>query len=54
MGERSVTCPTCGAPVLWLGNAHRPFFPLTGRLVDPGVWLDEAYRLPADEDGDVP
>jgi len=34
MGERTVTCPTCGAPALWLDEA--------------------AYRVPADEDGDVP
>jgi endogenous inhibitor of DNA gyrase (YacG/DUF329 family) len=55
MGERTVTCPTCGAPALWLGNAQGPFCSLTCRLVDLGVWLDEAAnRVPADEDGDVP
>jgi endogenous inhibitor of DNA gyrase (YacG/DUF329 family) len=55
MGERTVTCPTCGAPALWLGTARGPFYSLTCRLVDLGVWLDEAaYRVPANEDGDVP
>ena len=54
MGERTVTCPTCGAPAPWLGNAHRPFCSLTCRLIDLGGWLDAAYRVPADEDGDVP
>ena len=54
MGERIVTCPTCGAPAPWLGNAHRPFRSLTYRLVDLGVWLDEAYPWAADEDDDVP
>jgi uncharacterized protein len=54
MGERTVTCPTCGAPAPWLGNAHRPFSSLTFRLDDLGAWLDDAYRVPADEDGDVP
>jgi hypothetical protein len=23
-------------------------------LIDLGVWLDEAYRVPANEDGNVP
>jgi hypothetical protein len=52
--ERSVTCPTCNASASWQGNAHRPFCSLTCRLVDLGVWLDEGYRVPEDEDGDVP
>jgi endogenous inhibitor of DNA gyrase (YacG/DUF329 family) len=52
--KQTVTCPTCSRPALWQGNAHRPFCSLTCRLVDLGVWLDEAYRVPADEDSDVP
>ena len=52
--ERTVTCPTCSAPAPWHGNAHRPFCSLTCRLVDLGVWLDEAYRVPVDEDGHLP
>jgi hypothetical protein len=52
--ERTVTCPTCNASASWQGNAHRPFCSLTCRLVDLGVWLDEGYRVPEDEDGDVP
>jgi endogenous inhibitor of DNA gyrase (YacG/DUF329 family) len=35
-------------------NPHRPFCSLTCRLVDLGVWLDEGYRIPPDERGDVP
>jgi endogenous inhibitor of DNA gyrase (YacG/DUF329 family) len=35
-------------------NPHRPFCSLTCRLVDLGVWLDEGYRIPADESGNVP
>ena len=34
-------------------NPHRPFCSLTCHLVDLGVWLDEGYRVPADE-RDVP
>jgi len=48
----SVTCPTCGAAAPWRLDPHRPFCSLTWRLV--GVWLDEGYRIPADERGDVP
>ena len=52
--ERTVTCPTCGEPAAWQSNAHRPFCSLNCRLIDLGVWLDEGYRVAADEDGDVP
>jgi endogenous inhibitor of DNA gyrase (YacG/DUF329 family) len=52
--EQTVTCPTCSARASWQGNAHRPFCSLTCRLIDLGVWLDEGYRVPTDEDGDVP
>jgi uncharacterized protein len=56
-GERtkiSVTCPTCGGAAPWRPNPHLPFCSLTCRVVDLGVWLDEGYRIPADERGDVP
>jgi len=52
---RTVTCPTTlGAAAPWQGNSHRSFGSLTGRLDHLGAWLDEAYRVPADEDGNVP
>ena len=56
-GERtkiSATCPSCGAAAPRPPNPYRPFCSLTCRLVNLGVWLDEGYRLPADERGDVP
>ena len=52
--EQTVTCPRCGAKAPWYGNTSRPFCSLTCRLIDLGVWLDEGYRVTADEDGDVP
>lgn len=52
--EHTVTCPACGDSAPWLANPHRPFCSLTCRLVDLGVWLDEGYRVAADESGDVP
>jgi endogenous inhibitor of DNA gyrase (YacG/DUF329 family) len=50
----SVTCPYCEAAALWRPNPYRPSCSLTCRLVDLGVWLDEGYRIPADERGNVP
>jgi uncharacterized protein len=52
--EQTVTCPACSAATPWQENAHCPFCSLTCRLIDLGAWLDEGYRVPADEDGDVP
>jgi endogenous inhibitor of DNA gyrase (YacG/DUF329 family) len=52
--ERNVTCPAWEASAPWQTNTHRPFCSLTCRLVDLGVWLDEGYRIPADERGNVP
>jgi uncharacterized protein len=52
--ERAVTCPTCGGSAPGPENPNRPFCSLTCRLVDLGVWLDEGYRVPTDEPGDVP
>ena len=39
-------CPTCGSAVSWQGHATRPFCSVTRKLLDPGGWLDEAYRVP--------
>lgn len=50
---RAVRCPTCRRPVVWDGNPHRPFCSLTCRLIDLGAWLDERYRIHADEPSDV-
>ena len=50
---RTIRCPTCRRRTAWEGNSQRPFCSLTCRLIDLGVWLDEGYRVPADE-RDVP
>jgi endogenous inhibitor of DNA gyrase (YacG/DUF329 family) len=47
--ERGVTCPTCRTRTAWNGNPHRPFCSLTCRLIDLGRWLDERYRVVADD-----
>lgn len=57
MRARGVHCPACGRETVWPGNPQRPFCSLTCRLIDLGVWLDEGYRAPADDDprlSDVP
>lgn len=50
---RGVRCPTCRAPVTWQDNPHRPFCGLTCRLIDLGLWLDERYRVGAEQPDDV-
>ncbi len=42
-------CPSCRREFLWQGNPHRPFCSLTCRLIDLGVWLDEGYRVEAEQ-----
>jgi hypothetical protein len=56
--ERGVTCPTCRTLTAWQGNPHRPFCSVRCRLIDLGHWLDERYRVPAndspEDDGEAP
>ncbi len=47
-------CSACRREIDWEGNPHRPFCSLTCRLIDLGVWLDEAYRIPAAEESPPP
>ncbi|MBI2215875.1 MAG: DNA gyrase inhibitor YacG [Candidatus Rokubacteria bacterium] len=52
-----VRCPTCRSLTTWHGNPHRPFCSRTCRLIDLGRWLDERYRVEADDDvsdSDIP
>ena len=41
-------CPTCGKPVEWQDNAHRPFCSERCKLIDFGRWADEEYRMPGE------
>jgi endogenous inhibitor of DNA gyrase (YacG/DUF329 family) len=43
--EQGPRCPTCRRPTPWARNAARPFCSVPCKLVDLGVWLDEAYRV---------
>jgi endogenous inhibitor of DNA gyrase (YacG/DUF329 family) len=45
-----VTCPHCGKPVIWSGNAFRPFCSERCKLLDLGKWLNEEYRIPSADD----
>jgi endogenous inhibitor of DNA gyrase (YacG/DUF329 family) len=51
----SVICPICKQPMQGQSLAEWPDFPFCSRrckTIDLGRWLGEAYRLPADEEGD--
>ena len=45
---KTVTCPTCGKPVVWRPeNTYRPFCSERCKLIDLGDWAAENYKLPA-------
>ena len=47
---RTVACPRCGAPVRW--GAESPFRPFCSercKMIDLGAWVNEEYRIPAEE-----
>jgi endogenous inhibitor of DNA gyrase (YacG/DUF329 family) len=46
MSLAGITCPKCRKPIVWEGNAHRPFCSERCRLLDLGAWADESYRVP--------
>lgn len=44
-----VSCPTCGATVLWQPQSKwRPFCSERCRLIDLGEWLTEEKRIPGE------
>ncbi|MCP9758909.1 DNA gyrase inhibitor YacG [Aquitalea sp. S1-19] len=44
---KTVSCPTCGAPVPWTPESrYRPFCSERCKLIDLGQWADESYRVP--------
>lgn len=45
-------CPTCREPAPWEDNPFRPFCSERCRLIDLGKWLDESYRIPAQDTDD--
>ena len=47
---RHVRCPTCLRSVEWTPEARwRPFCSERCRMIDLGMWFDEAHRIPAEE-----
>ncbi|MDX1696866.1 MAG: DNA gyrase inhibitor YacG [Thiohalobacterales bacterium] len=45
-----VKCPTCQAAVKWSrASRWRPFCSERCRMIDLGMWFDEAHRIPAEE-----
>ena len=44
-----VTCPICGASVVWAQeNRWKPFCSERCKLIDLGQWATEKYRVPAE------
>ncbi|WP_225073016.1 DNA gyrase inhibitor YacG [Desulfuromonas sp. CSMB_57] len=46
---RIFPCPQCGRPSPMDHNPDRPFCSPRCRLMDLGAWVDERYRVPAEE-----
>ena len=43
-------CPICRKPAGTVGNPFRPFCSERCRLLDLGNWVNEGYRVPAEND----
>jgi len=55
MKQRTVSCPQCGASVVWdVANKYRPFCSERCKMIDLGAWATESYRIPVVEDKDAP
>ena len=56
MGKlRYVSCPRCDSQVAWVtANPYRPFCSERCKLIDLGDWAMERYRVPVQEDKDLP
>ena len=57
LNDELVKCPVCGRGVEGKDLASLPFFPFCSarcKTIDLGRWLDERYRLDADEQEDAP
>jgi endogenous inhibitor of DNA gyrase (YacG/DUF329 family) len=50
-----VSCPHCGTSVVWDStNPFRPFCSERCKMIDLGAWATESYRVPVEEDSDIP
>ncbi|MBI2879398.1 MAG: DNA gyrase inhibitor YacG [Candidatus Rokubacteria bacterium] len=47
--QHGFPCPVRGKPARWEDNPSRLFCSPRCKLIDLGVWLDEAYRLASQE-----
>jgi uncharacterized protein len=46
---KKIRCPHCRKPAPWEGNPFRPFCSERCRMIDLGAWVNEEYRIPAEE-----
>ena len=44
-----ISCPRCRKQAKWEGNPFRPFCSERCRMIDLGAWVNEEYRIPAEE-----
>jgi endogenous inhibitor of DNA gyrase (YacG/DUF329 family) len=50
-----VFCPQCGKEGIWdKENKFRPFCSERCKLIDLGNWANENYRVPIEENKDIP
>ena len=50
-----VNCPQCGTSVPWdTTNPYRPFCSERCKMIDLGAWATESYRVPVEEESDLP
>ena len=53
--SKVVACPHCGASVVWGPESkYRPFCSERCKMIDLGAWATESYRIPVEEDKDMP
>ncbi len=46
MSPATVSCPTCGRELEWVGAPFRPFCSERCRLIDLGAWFSEQRAIP--------
>ena len=53
--SKIVACPQCGASVEWNAQSkYRPVCSERCKMIDLGAGATESYRVPVEEDNDVP
>lgn len=51
---KQIKCPQCGKLTNWENNEFRPFCSERCRMIDFGAWIDEEYRVPDEQNSNLP